>query len=107
MDREEAEKAFIEPEDLWERFSEKIKAEVAVEGVARKVDKMDLSTEPAPEGTFKEWIGKLEARVQDLSKRREFLPQVIRQVVDKHFASLNKVKGLELWTESKIVNNSY
>ena len=25
-------------------------------------------TEPAPEGTFKEWIAKLEARVQDLSK---------------------------------------
>ena len=25
-------------------------------------------TDPAQEGTFKEWIGKLEARVQDLSK---------------------------------------
>ena len=31
MDREEAEKAFMEPEDLWERFfSEKIKAEIMV-----------------------------------------------------------------------------
>ena len=28
-------------------------------------------------------------------------------MVDKHLASLNQVKGLELWTESKIVNNSY
>ena len=188
MDREEAEKAFMEAEDLlWEKFSKKIKALVAVQDVAKKderkkvnaplqessdynpwpsasrfeqsklaskgkftpkelspskaklhksilsclsqlegidqknaeekelekeLDKMEIedepSTEPAAEVTFKEWIEKLEARVQDLSKRSELLPQEIHQELDEYFASvLNQVKGLESWTETQIVNSSY
>ena len=145
MNREEAEKAFMEA-DGWKRISEKIKAEVVVEDVAKKFEEIDLSKlkkaavspkvnaplqeisdaipspsanspeksklatkgNSQPEGNFKEWIEKLEVRVQDLRKRREFLPQEILRVVDKYFASvLIQVKGLESWTESQIVNDSY
>ena len=139
MNRADAEEAFLEAEDLWERISEKIKANVAVADLAKKVEEIDLSkikraaksskdaipspsasnpeksklaskdqpTEPAPEVTFKEWIEKLEARVKDLSKRRELSPE-FRWTMDKYFSAvLNQVKGLESWTESQIVNNSY
>ena len=151
MDREEAEEAFMEDtEDQWERFSEKIKAMLAAEHVAKKADeKTDLSmmktaaespqvntplqassdavpspsassleqsklarkgkiTEPTPEVSFKDWIEKLEARVHNLRKRLEFLPKVISQVVvDMCLNSVLKVKWLDSWSETQIINQSY
>ena len=65
-------------------------------------------TEPTPEVSFKDWIEKLEARVHNLRKRLEFLPKVISQVVvDKCLNSVLKVKWLDSWSETQIINQSY
>ena len=65
-------------------------------------------TEPTPEISFKDWIEKLEARVHNLRKRLEFLPKVISQVVvDMCLNSVLKVKWLDSWSETQIINQSY
>ena len=65
-------------------------------------------TEPTPEVSFKDWIEKLEARVHNLRKRLEFLPKVISQVVvDMCLNSVLKVKWLDSWSETQIINQSY
>jgi len=73
-----------------------------------KLASMGKVTEPTPEISFKDWIEKLEARVHNLRKRLEFLPKVISQVVvDMCLNSVLKVKWLDSWSETQIINQSY